>query len=117
VSDGLLQELDCSKNTSDLTKGIWIDLLEPAKEQEEAVEALLHVDIPTGEEVRSIDESSQIYQDEHALVMTARVISKGETTRARLVDVTFILADDKLITLRYGDPTPFRAFVVRAEKS
>jgi Mg2+ and Co2+ transporter CorA len=63
VSDGLLQELDCSKNTSDLTKGIWIDLLEPAKEQEEAVEALLHVDIPTREEVRSIDESSQIYQD------------------------------------------------------
>jgi magnesium transporter len=80
-------------------------------------EALLRVDIPTREEVRSIDESSQIYQDEHALVMTERVISKGETTRARLVDMTFILADDKLITLRYGDPTPFRAFVVRAEKS
>jgi magnesium transporter len=116
VLDGLLQELDCSNDTGSLAEAVWIDLLEPTMEQEEAIEALLHVDIPTREEVRSIDESSQIYRDGDALVMTARIIGKSATTSPRLVDVTFILIDNKLITLRYGDPTPFRTFVARAGK-
>ena len=49
-------------------------------------------------------------------VMTARVTQQERNDERRLVGVTFILIDDKLITLRYGDPTLFRAFVVRAEK-
>jgi hypothetical protein len=48
--------------------------------------------------------------------MTARVTQQERNDERRLVGVTFILIDDKLITLRYGDPTLFRAFVVRAEK-
>jgi magnesium transporter len=46
VSDGLLQKLDCSNDTAGLAEATWIDLLEPTKEEEEAVEAFLHVDIP-----------------------------------------------------------------------
>jgi hypothetical protein len=55
VSDGLLLKLDCSNDTAGLAEATWIDLLEPTKEEEETVEALLHVDIPTREEMRSID--------------------------------------------------------------
>jgi magnesium transporter len=116
VSDGLLLKLDCSNDTAGLAEATWIDLLEPTKEEEETVEALLHVDIPTREEMRSIDESSQVYRDGENLVMTLRIISRSTTPNLRLINVTFILTQKKLITLRYGDPTPFRTFVARAEK-
>ena len=69
----------------------WIDLLEPTEEQEGRVEALLHIDIPTREEVRSVEESSQIYRNGDALVMTARLLSRSTTISPRLIDVTFIL--------------------------
>jgi magnesium transporter len=116
ISDGLLQRLDCSDDSVGLIGATWIDLIEPTDEQERTVETLLHVNIPTKEEVRTIDESSQAYREGNALVMTARVISKSETSNIRLVSVTFILIGKTLITLRYGDPTPFRTFVTRAEK-
>lgn len=116
ISGGLLQKLDCSNDPIGLTGATWIDLLEPTNEQERAVETLLHVEIPTREEVRTIDESSQTYREGNTLVMTARIISKSATSSVRLVSVTFILVGNTLITLRYGDPMPFRTFVTRAEK-
>ncbi len=116
VVDGLLHKLDCSHDAGGLADATWIDLLEPTRQQEEIVETLFKLDIPTREEMRSIDESSQIYHDHGALVMSARVITKADTPKLRLVTVTFILVQNRLITLRYGDPTPFRTFVARAEK-
>src|SRR5438270_10837096 len=85
VADGLLQKLDCSNDTPGLAEATWIDLIEPSKEEEEAVEALLHVDIPTREEMRSIDESSQVYRDGETLVMTLRIISRSTTPSLRLI--------------------------------
>ena len=71
ISDGLLRKLDCSDDPAGLADATWIDLLEPTKEQEAAVESLLHIDIPTRAEMRSIDASSQIYHENGALVITA----------------------------------------------
>jgi magnesium transporter len=116
ISDGLLRKLDCSADSQGLADATWVDLLEPTKEQEVAFEAALGIEIPTPDEVRSIDASSQIYRENGALVMTARVVSRNETAGLRLVTVSFILSGGKLITLRYGDPTPFRNFVDRAER-
>ena len=103
-------------DSADIDGAVWIDLLNPNPADEATIEAALHLDIPTREEVRTIEESSQIYRDGEALVMTARIISKSETPSLRLVHVTFILLRKKLITLRYGDPSPFRNFLGRAEK-
>ena len=43
-------------------------------------------------------------------------MSRNEADELRLVTVTFILAAGRLLTLRHGDPTPFRTFVAHAEK-
>ncbi len=116
VADGLLRQLDCSEDFAGVADATWIDLLDPTREQEAAVEAALQVEIPTREEMRSIDESSQVYRDGAALVMSSRVLSISEALGRRLVDVTFILVGNRLVTLRYGDPMPFRTFVARAGK-
>ena len=116
IAGSLLRKLDCSTDFAGITDAAWVDLLEPSEQQEKAVEGLLQIEIPTREEMRSIDASSQIYREGEALVMTARVVSKNDKTGVRLVNVTFILVRNQLVTLRYGDPMPFRTFVVRAEK-
>ncbi len=116
VSSGLLRELDTSRDAADLTSATWIDLLEPERGQEAAVERAFRIDIPTREDVRTIDASSQIYRENNSLVMTARVVSRNEAAGLRLATVTFILTDGKLVTLRYGNPLPFRTFVARATK-
>jgi len=79
------------------------------------VESVLGVEIPTREEMRSVEASGQMYREHGAVIMNARVISKNEHTGLRLVSVTFMLVQGKLITVRYGDPAPFRRFVLRAE--
>ncbi len=115
VSGGSFRRLDCSADSAGLADATWVDLLEPTDAQAAAAGAALGVTIPDRREVRSIDASSQIYRENRTLVMTARVVSRNEADGLRLVTVTFILAAGRLLTLRHGDPTPFRTFVAHAE--
>jgi len=116
VEDGLLREQDCSDRHAGLAEATWIDMLEPSDDQEHAVESTLGVEVPTPAEMRSLEASAQLYRANNAVVMNARAISTSDASGLRLVNVTFILTQGKLITLRYGDPAPFREFVARAER-
>ena len=48
--------------------------------------------------------------------MTARVICHAETELPKLVDVTFILTERALVTVRYDEPRSFTMFASRAMK-
>ncbi len=50
---------------------VWIDLMEPTREEEAAVERLIGVEIPTREEMEEIEISSRLYSENGAHVMTA----------------------------------------------
>lgn len=94
---------------------VWIDLLEPTAEEEQALESALGVDIPTREEMQAIELSSRLYEENGLLFMTATVMSHSETNRPQSSAITFIWSPQKLITLRYSDPVPFNAFRARRE--
>jgi magnesium transporter len=116
AQDGLLHKLDGSASYDRLTDGVWIDMVEPTKEEELAVEALLGINIPSREEMREVESSSQLYREKDATIMTIRVLSVTARVSPELIAATFILTPIRLATLRYADPTPFRTFVARAEK-
>jgi magnesium transporter len=97
-------------------EAIWIDLLVPTPEEEKAVEALLAVDVPTREEMKEIETSNRLYEDNGALYMTATVAAKLDTQRPEITAVTFILANGRLITNRYIDTKPFQQFAAYAER-
>ncbi|MGI9089282.1 MAG: magnesium transporter CorA family protein [Chthoniobacterales bacterium] len=94
---------------------IWIDLFQPTPEEEQVLEAALGVDIPTREEMQAIELSSRLYEENGILFMTGTVLTKADTANPESSAVTFILAGEKLITLRYTDPASFNAFRVRRE--
>jgi magnesium transporter len=96
---------------------LWADLFEPTQDEERAVEALLTVDVPTRDEMKEIETSNRLYEDGGAVYMTATVGSKLDSEKPESSAITFILANGRLITNRYVDPTPVRRFMLHVERS
>jgi magnesium transporter len=96
---------------------LWADLFEPTVDEERAVEALLTVDVPTRDEMKEIETSNRLYEEGSAVYMTATVGSKLDSARPESSAITFILANGRMITNRYVDPTPVRRFMQYVERS
>lgn len=95
---------------------VWVDLLEPSLEEERIVERELGIEVPSREEMREIETSNRLYEEDGVLYMTATIAAKLDTERPESTPVTFILAKGRLITNRYLDITPFRQFLQHAER-
>lgn len=95
---------------------VWIDLIEPTQEEDRIVERFLNIQIPTREEMADIEPSEILYRENEALYMTARVLCSSDTETPRLIDISFILTERALVTVRYGEPRSFSMFMSRAVK-
>ena len=96
-------------------EAIWFDLLEPSPEEERAVEQVLGIDVPTREEMREIEASNRLYEENGGVYMTATIVTKLDTDLPQSTQVTFIITGSHFVTNRYTDPLPFRRFVAFAE--
>jgi magnesium transporter len=96
-------------------ESVWIDLLEPKPAEEKQVEAALNIDVPTREEMREIEASNRLFEDNGTLYMTATIVTKLDTDLPESTQVTFILTGARLVTNRYTDPLPFRRFLSYAQ--
>ena len=101
---------------TDLTSIVWVDLLAPTVGEARVVENVLGVQMPTREEMAEIEDSSRFYNENGALYLTASIMSHSESDVPASTDVTFVLSQHRLITLRYEDPRPFRTFLTHAER-
>lgn len=95
---------------------LWLDLYSPTAEETRAAEAFLGVTLPTKEEMEEIEASSRVYVEDDGLFMTTSIVSKTETEYPESASVTFVLAKDRLLTIRYSEPMPFNTFPARAER-
>ncbi|CAN5357061.1 hypothetical protein BH10PSE8_BH10PSE8_14690 [soil metagenome] len=95
---------------------IWIDLLNPTAAEDARVEKHLGISIPTREEMHDLEPSEIIYSENGAHYMTARIICQSDTIVPKLADVTFILTEKALVTVRYDEPGAFTIFLNRATK-
>ena len=94
-----------------LPKGtIWLDLLEPTKDEEKIAEKLVGVNIPTREDLAAIEPSSRLYQLHGATFMTMSVLYGIDEGSPSSDPIGFILTDKHLVTIRYVDPRPFVIF-------
>ena len=94
---------------------LWVDLLEPTPDEEKLVEATYGIDVPTREEMREIEASSRLYEENGSLFMTATIVTKLDTDLPQNAQITFILVGQRLITNRYTDPLPIRRFISYSE--
>ncbi len=108
---------DCSASPIDagsigaLPKGaIWVDLLEPTREEEKLAEQLVGTNIPTREELSEIEPSSRLFQRQGAAFMTMSVLYGVNDGHPNSDPIGFILTDKHLVSIRYVDPKPFVIF-------
>jgi len=110
------QEID-SSNLELLHHALWIDLINPTFEEEQQVERILHLDVPTREEMREIELSSRLYKENDTLFMTGTMIAQSDTVSPKQDAVTFVLTKKQLITIRYIEPQAFRLFTALVKRS
>jgi magnesium transporter len=93
---------------------LWFDLESPDDAEEAQVEAVLGVDVPTPAERAAFEESARYYEDGGALYLTATLLGRRDEGPFVSGPVTFILAKDKLATVRQIKPRAFEVGQGRA---
>jgi magnesium transporter len=99
-----------------LSQSIWVDLHNPGIEEIKNIEKTFNISLPTKDEMYGLEISNRLYQENSNYFMTIFVMVGADTKDPGIEPVTFIIMSDKLITLRYVDPQPFRAFISHKEK-
>ena len=95
---------------------IWIDLVDPAPDEDRAVEAALRLSIPTREEMAELEASSRLYREDGATYVTSDIIHNGDADLPSVDPVTFVLTSGPLVTIRYFDPKPFAMLIEKLER-
>lgn len=95
---------------------LWLDLLDPTREEELAAEEALGLSLPTREEMAEIESSSRLYRDDGAVFMTASILAHSDARVPTIGPVTFVLTNNRLITIRYIEPRAFTLFHQQLER-
>jgi len=106
--------VDPSDTNLKLGSAVWLDLLEPTREEEALVEQLIGTNVPTREEMLEIEPSSRLYERDGVAFMTMSVLYGIDQGRPSTDPISFILTDRHLVTVRYIDPRPFVIFAQHA---
>lgn len=94
---------------------IWFDLVDPTKDEDTFVENAIGVSVPTRAEMREIEASNRLYQERGAYYMTTFIVYNLDAHVPSTTAVTFIIAGERLVTVRYTEPKAFPLFLARVE--
>ena len=117
VENGQLAVRTGPQDTEALRRAVWIDLLAPAPEEERQVQAALRLEVPTREEMQEIESSSRLYREGEALFLTANFLYGVEGGEYNSTAITFVLAPQRLVTVRYATPRAFEVFGARCHRT
>ncbi len=99
-----LERLELASGAPLPTTSVWIDLIAPTQEEQKAAEKLMGAEIPTRDEIASIETSERLYLEPGAVVMTAQLPIATQMIDPALSSVTFVVNAKRLVTVRYGEP-------------
>jgi magnesium transporter len=94
----------------------WIDMEEPTREEERLVERCIKVNVPTQAEMAEIEPSSRLYEKNGALYMTVSALRGVDEHLPTTTPIGFVLAGNRLVTIRYATPKPVRTFENHARR-
>ncbi len=101
---------DAERATNLPAELLWLDLDSPSQNEEKALEQLLGFELLTAEEMKDIEPSSRLFQENGVTYMTATLVARGDTDEPETVPVSFLMFDNRLITIRFAQPRAFGAF-------
>lgn len=99
-----LERVELAPGAALPTTSVWIDLFAPTHEEQKAAEKLMGAEIPTRDEITSIETSERLYLEPGAVVMTAQLPIATQMIDPAVSSVTFVVNAKRLVTVRYGEP-------------
>ena len=85
-------------------------------EEERLVERCIQVNVPTQDEMSEIEPSSRLYEKNGALYMTVSALRGVDEAHPSTTPIGFVLAGNRLVTIRYATPKPVRTFENHARR-
>ncbi len=113
VEDGLVQERPVSPTDPLPAESLWVDMVDPSEAERARVELTYDIALPSREQMSEIEPSSRLVRRPTGLFLTAPVMSRVQYDDPTPTDVSFILTDQTLITVRYERPRAFEVFAER----
>jgi magnesium transporter len=110
IKDGALHPLP---DGNALTQADWIDLCNPEPNETEAVTAL-GVPVPTLEDMEEIEVSNRLYRENGVEVLTVNLPGLDAAERRISGPVAFMMAERRMVTVRYHTPRSFETFPTHA---
>lgn len=95
---------------------VWIDLLSPDEAERSHVGQLAGCELPTREEMKEIEASSQTYVEGDAIYLTSPVIARADSAHPQQGELSFVLTQRHLISLRYTEPRSVALFALRVSR-
>ena len=100
----------------ELQSAIWIDLVQPGDAEIRQLREI-GVDVPSLAEMEEIEISNRLYRESGLDYMTGVIPGERADGGREAMPVSFILSDQRLVTVRHHSPRPFLTFPERAERS
>ena len=100
----------------DIAAALWVDLYSPREAQIAAV-ARLGIEVPTLADMEEIEISNRLYREGGVDYMTVVLPGLSMSQAPMAGPVTFILSEERLVTVRHHVPRPFETFPDRADRS
>lgn len=99
-----------------LDGAVWIDIADPLAWEGPLLKAATGIELPRRTDMIEIEASSRIYREDGASFMTVVMVVGLESDSPGTVPVSFILTRDRLVTVRYADPQPFRSYSLQCDR-
>lgn len=110
---GRLARLD---RDADLAEAEWIDLVQPG-DAEVATLRGMGIVVPTLADMEEIEISNRLYRENGLDYMISVLPGERADGSRAAMPVTFILSEQRLVTVRHHSPRPFLTYPERAERS
>lgn len=109
IAGGVQTPLSALPDADSIRRAIWVDLAFPLPHERRAVEDALGIALPSKADMVAIEASSRVYREGSAQVMNVLLVVGVDSEEPAAVPVSLILTPTQLVTVRYADPTAFRA--------
>jgi magnesium transporter len=96
---------------------LWIDLLDPTKEEEATVAAKFGLSLPSREELSEVQSSSRISEEDGVLFLSMPSFSHAQALDEGPSPIGFVLSKSVLVTLRYTQLRSFESVAAKFSKS
>lgn len=103
------------EDPQDKSSVVWVDVVNPSRDERTALEAENKIVLPYLNEMMQIEYSNRFYQEKDALFLSVNAIIKAAPYPETQV-ITFILMKDKVISLRYFNPSPINVLIGKLQR-